>query len=552
MTRIVLVATAVVWKVLFFCMLAAAGVAADAVPSTQPQASIDLTTAAGTAAVGGTWRYADVHIVDTAFRKAGAEGQPSGSATQTYEIEPHAGGVDFDDSQWEAVAAEDLDARRGNGRLSFGWYRVHIKVPEKVGSLDTAGTTIVFETSVDDYAEVWVDGELPRLLGQSGGSVVAGWNAPNRLVIARNAKPGQPIQLAVFGMNGPISNPVTNYVWMRSARLDFYREGSAPHAIAPREVNVRVLRLDPALDAIVPANPKIYKLAEGFEFTEGPVWSPDGYLLFSDPNANHIYKYTPDTKVEVWKEKSGYAGKDVAAYHQPGSNGLALDSTGRITINEHARRRVVRIERNGTTTVVAGAYDGRRLNSPNDLIYHADGSLFFTDPPFGLPRFHQDPRKELAFCGVYRIRNATSGPPFPLELIDGSLSGPNGIALSPDQRTLYVGNWDEQRKVVMRYPIPPDGAVGKGSVLFDMTKAPGEEAIDGIEVDELGNLYVSGPGGVWILSAEGKHLGNIVAPKLPANLAWGDEDGRTLYLTARSGLYRMRLLVRGARVGSTD
>jgi gluconolactonase len=552
MRRIALVTTAVVWKVLFLVLIARADVAADAVPSTKPDASIDLTTSAGTAAVRGTWRYADVRIVDATFRKAGADGQPSGAATQTYEIEPHAGGLELDDSRWEAVAAEDLDTRRGNGRLSFGWYRIRITVPAKAGTLDTTGTTIVFETSVDDYAEVWVDGELPRLLGQSGGSVTAGWNAPNRLVIARNAKPGQTIQLAVFGMNGPISNPVTNYVWMRSARLDFYREKTAPHAISPREVNVEVIRLDPGIDAIVPANPKIYKLAEGFEFTEGPVWSPDGYLLFSDPNANRIYKYTPDTKVEVWKEKSGYDGKDVAEYRQPGSNGLALDATGRLTINEHGRRRVVRLERDGTTTVVADAYDGKRLNSPNDLIYGADGSLYFTDPPFGLPRFHQDPRKELVFSGVYRVRSAAAGAPLPLELIDDSLSGPNGIALSPDQRTLYVGNWDEQRKVVMRYPIAPDGTVGKGSVFFDMTKAPGEEAIDGVEVDELGNLYVSGPGGVWILSADGKHLGTLVAPKLPANFAWGDEDGRTLYLTARSGLYRMRLSVRGARVGSSS
>lgn len=547
MRHIALVTAAVVWKVLFVVLIAMADVAADPVPSAKPDASIDLATPGGTAAVRGTWRYADVRIVDATFRKAGADGQPSGAATQTYEIDPHAGGIDFDDSHWAAVAAEDLDARRGNGRLSFGWYRIRITVPAKIGTLDTNGATIVFETSVDDYAEVWIDGELPRLVAQNGGSVVAGWNAPNRLVIARNAKPGQTIQLAVFGMNGPISNPVTNYVWMRSARLDFYREKSEPHAIAPREVNVEVIRLDPAIDAIVPANPKIYKLADGFEFTEGPVWSPDGYLLFSDPNANRIYRYTPDTEVAVWKENSGYDGKDVAEYRQPGSNGLALDSTERLTINEHGRRRVVRVERDGTTTVVADAFEGKRLNSPNDLIYGADGSLFFTDPPFGLPRFHQDPRKELAFSGVYRVRNTAAGASFPLELIDDSLSGPNGIALSPDQRTLYVGNWDEQRKVVMRYPIAHDGTVGKGSVLFDMTKAPGEEAIDGVEVDEHGNLYVSGPGGVWILSAEGKHLGTIVAPKLPANFAWGDEDRRSLYLTARSGLYRMRLLVSGTR-----
>jgi len=546
MKRIALVTVAVVWKILFFYMLAGAAAAVDEVPGTTPDASIDLTTPAGTTAVAGTWRYADVRIVNAAFYKAGADGQPSTAVASTYEIEPHAGGADFDDSAWQTVAADDLGARRGNGRLSFGWYRIRITVPDTVGPVDTNGTTIVFETSVDDYAEVWVDGELPRLLAQSGGSVVGGWNASNRLVIARNAKPGQQIQLAVFGMNGPISNPVTNYVWMRSARLDFYREESAPHRIAPREVNVEVIRLDPAMDALVPANPKIYKLAEGFEFTEGPVWSRDGYLLFSDPNANRIYKYTPDHDLEVWKENSGYDETDITEYRQPGSNGLAIDAKGRLTVNEHGRRRVVRVDRDGKTTVVADAYEGKRLNSPNDLVYATDGTLFFTDPPFGLPRFHADPRKELPFSGVYRVSRATAGPPFQLQLIDDSLTGPNGIALSPDQRTLYVGNWDEQRKVVMRYPIATDGSVGKGSVLFDMTGAPGEEAIDGIEIDELGNLYVSGPGGVWVLSPGGKHLGTIVAPKLPANFAWGDTDGRTLYLTARTGLYRMKMMVRGA------
>src|SRR5947208_2670469 len=160
--------------------------------------------------------------------------------------------------------------------------------------IDLAGASAVFETSLDDYGEIWVDGEMSRALGQSGGSVVRGWNAPNRLIINRSVQPGQKIQLAIFGINGPLSNPPTNYIYMREAKLEFYKDDVVPVAITPSEVNVEVIRKDPALDAIVPPNPKIFKLAEGFKFTEGPVWDrKGGYLLFSDPNNNTIYKYSP-------------------------------------------------------------------------------------------------------------------------------------------------------------------------------------------------------------------------------------------------------------------
>src|SRR6185437_11284685 len=160
--------------------------------------------------------------------------------------------------------------------------------------------------------------------GQSGGSVVSGWNAGNRLVVGRNVKPGQKIQLAVFGINGPISNPPTNYIWVREAKLDFYKGETGPLAIAPSEVNVEVERDDPAMDKIVGPNPKIFKLAEGFKFTEGPIWVGDG-LLFSDPNANAIYKYSKDGQLSVFKTPSGYSGADIAEYRQPGSNGITLD-----------------------------------------------------------------------------------------------------------------------------------------------------------------------------------------------------------------------------------
>ncbi|MGH7792024.1 MAG: SMP-30/gluconolactonase/LRE family protein, partial [Thermodesulfobacteriota bacterium] len=292
----------------------------------QPDAVIDLATTEGVKMVKGEWRYSDTKIIEVDFKAPGPDNQPTGKAIKTYDYSPHAGASDFDDSKWEVLDPTTLNKRRSTGRICFNWYRIKLTVPEKVGDVDPSGSTLVFETSLDDYAEIWVDGELPRALGQSGGSVVAGWNAPNRLVIGRDVKPGQTVQLAVFGVNGPISNPPTNFIWMRYAKLEVYKESKVPIAITPSEVNVEVVRLDPAMDVIVGPNPKIFKLAEGFKFTEGPVWVRDeGYLLFSDPNSNIIYKYKPDGELSVFMEKSGYDGADIGEYGQPGSNGLTLD-----------------------------------------------------------------------------------------------------------------------------------------------------------------------------------------------------------------------------------
>jgi gluconolactonase len=507
----------------------------------KPEAAIDLATREGAALVKGEWRYSDTQIVEVDFTAAGADGQPSTTPNKTYDFTPHAGAADFDDSKWEVIDPTTLDKRRSGGRLAFNWYRIKLTVPERIGSLDTAGATLVFSTSVDDYAEIWVDGELPRAAGQSGGSVIKGWNAENRLIVGRGVKPGQTIQLAVFGINGPLSNPPPNYIYLRHARLEFYKVADGPVAVAPQEVNVEVVRLDPAIDAIVPRNPKIFKLAEGFQFTEGPIWTQAGELLFSDPNANTIYKYAADGTLSVFKNNSGYAGNDVAEYFQPGSNGLTLDPQGRLTINEHGNRRVTRLEKDGTLTVLAERFDGKRLNSPNDLVYRSEGTLFFTDPPFGLPKFYDDPRRELPYSGVFALYKGA------LKLVGSDLKGPNGIAFSPDEKYLYVGNWDPEKKIVMRYEVAPDASLSNGKIFFDMTSAPGDDAIDGIKVDRQGNLYVSGPGGLWIISPAGKHLGTIKAPKHPHNLAWGGADGKTLYLTAQSALYRMPLNVPGIR-----
>ena len=269
----------------------------------------------------------------------------------------------------------------------------------------------------------------------------------------------------------------------------------------------------------------------------------NGDLFFSDPNANKIYKYAANGTLSVFKNQSGYSGRDISEYRQPGSNGLTLDREGRLTINQHGHRRIVRLENNGQLTVLADRHQGKRLNSPNDLVYRSDGTLFFTDPPFGLPKFYDDPRKELPYSGVFAVYKGH------LNLISTDLKGPNGLAFSPDEKYLYVGNWAPEKKIVMRYEVNSNATLSNGEVFYDMTSAPGEDAIDGIKVDHKGNLYVCGPGGIWVISSEGKHLGTIKAPKNPHNLAWGGADGKSLYITAQGTLYRMPLNVAGIRPG---
>jgi len=506
-----------------------------------PDAVVDLQTAEGVALVAGEWRYRDAEVQETDFFELGSEADPLGPGdvpNRTNDVFPHAQGTDFDDSNWRVLAPEDTMLRLGNGRVSFNWYRINVTVPERVGDFDPTGSTVVFEVVVDDAAEVWVDGELPLALGQTDGRVAGGFNAPNRVIISDDARPGQRFQIAVFGINGPISASPANYIWIRTASLDFYAPGRASAAL---EAPIEVERAGAGVDAIVPADATLEKVAGGFEFTEGPAWTRDGALLFSSPNTNVIYRWDPAGIVTVFRAKSGYSGLDIGRYFQPGSNGLTFDAEGRLTICQHGNRRIIRVEPHGNITVMADSYDGKRLNSPNDLVYRSDGSLYFTDPPFGLPDAFRDLKKELPFSGAFRVKDGV------VSLLDATLEGPNGIAFSPDERFLYVGNWDLERKVVMRYEVGDDGGVSAGEVFFDMTDAPGEDAIDGLKVDEAGNLYVCGPGGIWLLSPEGSHLGTLVLPESPHNLAWGDEDGRTLYVTALTSIYRVRLGIPGIR-----
>jgi gluconolactonase len=507
----------------------------------KPDAVVDLQSVEGLSLLGAEWRYADAHVREIDFVEVGSDADPLGPGerpNRTYDVLPHAEARDFDDSSWRVLAPEETMLRLATGRVCFNWYRIEVTIPDRVGDFDPTGSTAVFEIVLDDYAEVWVDGELPVALGDTGGRVVGGFNAPNRVVLTRDARPGDRFQLAVFGANGPISSSPQNYIWMRTATLDFY---APERAAAAEPADLEIERVAPELDAIVPSDARLERVAAGFEFTEGPVWTRDGALLFSSPNTNVIYRWTPAGALSVFRPKSGYTGFDIGRYHQPGSNGLTFDPDGLLTICQHGNRRVIRVNPHGDVTVLADRYDGKRLNSPNDLVYRSDGTLFFTDPPFGLPDVFDDAAKELSFSGVFRARDGE------VALVSDDLEGPNGLAFSPDERYLYVGNWDPERKVVMRYELDSAGDVVSSTAFFELTEAPGEDAIDGIKVDEEGNLYVCGPGGIWVLSAQGHHLGTLRLPEAPHNLAWGDADARTLYVTAETSIYRLRLAIPGLR-----
>jgi gluconolactonase len=516
-----------------------------------PDAVVDLQTAEGVALVGGQWRWTDTTIDTVDFTGPGADLGPGGEPVRTHEIRPAGGALDVDTSGWRTLAPEETGLRLSSGRVCFAWYRIELTVPDRIGALDPTGCTLAFEIVVDDAAEVWVNGALPLWLGRGGGQVSAGFNAPNRFVLTRDARPGQRFTIAVFGINGPISAAPANYIWIRSATLDVY---TAEHAAVGEPVDARIRRLDPRLDEIIDLAPDptsdstsdsradwstdgtvaAQRVAAGFEFTEGPVWTPDGALLFSAPNTNTVYRWHPDGVVDVFRAKSGYAGTDIGRYHQPGSNGLAFDPQGRLTLCQHGNRRVLRVEPRGNTTVLADSFGGRRLNSPNDLVYRSDGVLLFTDPPFGLPGGAEDPKRELPFSGVFAVVDGA------VRLVTDELRGPNGIALSPDEQWLYVGDWDPDHKAVVRYPLRTDASVGPGELLRDLTAEPGEDAIDGLAVDALGNVLVCGPGGIWVLAPDGGRLGLVELPEPAHNLTWGDDDRRTLYVTALDGVYRLR------------
>jgi sugar lactone lactonase YvrE len=283
-----------------------------------------------------------------------------------------------------------------------------------------------------------------------------------------------------------------------------------------------------AFRAIVGPDARVEQVAAGFKFTEGPVWV-DGALLFSDIPADTIYRWSAgDAGVELYRTPSGH------------SNGLTLDREGRLLACEHDRR-VSRTEPDGSVVTVVDRHQGRRLNSPNDIIVRSDGSIYFTDPPYGLP--NQREGKELDYNGVYCI-----APDGALVLLDDTFVRPNGLAFSPDEGTLYVD--DTQRMHIRAFDVLPDGRLANGRVFAELRDPEATGAPDGMKVDLQGNVFCTGPGGVWVFDPSGALLGKIVPPQVPANLAWGDDDLKTLYLTARTGLFRIRTRTGGKAAGS--
>jgi gluconolactonase len=286
-------------------------------------------------------------------------------------------------------------------------------------------------------------------------------------------------------------------------------------------------RLDPALDAMLDSQAPIEMLAEGFQWTEGPVWNATaGELLFSDIPNNVIHAWKAGTGLRVFMKPSGYTG--VAGYgSEPGSNGLAFDADGRLLLCEHGDRRVSVLTKGGGKMTLADRFQGKRLNSPNDLVVHSDGSIYFTDPIYGLPNREKDPLRELDFCGVFRIaRDGT------VTLLTRDIERPNGIALSPDEKTLYVANSHGPRPHIFAMNLNADGAASAPKTFFDTKGLSGPGGADGMKVDAAGNLWATGPGGLMIISPQGKLLGRVLTHRATANIAFGGEDGKSVFLTA--------------------
>ena len=326
-------------------------------------------------------------------------------------------------------------------------------------------------------------------------------------------------------------------------------------AIAQPTSDQTVLRLDPALDALVSPGAKVELVKGGFGFTEGPVWvqkGKNGYLLFTDIPGNVIYKLTPqDGQASVFLYNAGYNGPDVwrwggiqnngrdrsdprfEEFPMIGADGLTLDRQGRVIICTFAGRSLVRLENNGKRTVLADSYEGKRFNGPNDVVVKRDGAIYFTDTYGGLRLRDKDPRKGLDFNAVFLWKDGK------LTLLIKDMPATNGLAFSPDEKFLYVNG--SRDNYVRRYEVLPDGTLANGKMFIDMSKETERGITDGLRVDTKGNLYETGPGGVWVISPDGKHLGTIRAPEQSTNVGFGDADRKTLYIAARTSIYKIRV-----------
>jgi gluconolactonase len=303
-------------------------------------------------------------------------------------------------------------------------------------------------------------------------------------------------------------------------------------------------RFDKQLDSLLAPDAKLQILADGFTWTEGPVWMGDasnGHLLFSDIPRNSIFKWTAKDGIQLFMNPSGYTG--VTYYGlEPGSNGLLKDLDGNLVLCEHGDRRVSVLTRGGGKRTLADNYQGKRLNSPNDAALKSNGDLYFTDPPYGLPMRENDPRRELDHFGVYRIAKKDGS----ISLLTTELQRPNGIGFSPDEKTLYVAQSDPKKAIWMSFSVQADGTLSKGTLFYDATSEVGKKPglPDGLSVDLQGNVWASGPGGIWIFSKEGKLLGLINTGERTSNCAFG-EDGSTLFVTADSYICRIETKTKG-------
>jgi gluconolactonase len=336
--------------------------------------------------------------------------------------------------------------------------------------------------------------------------------------------------------------------------LGWMLAGQAATAQDATATPLKLDRKDAELDKIVPAGAQLEEMAGGYTWLEGPVWD-EGSLFFSDVPANTIVRWTPGRGTASFMESSGYRGKEPYSGPEPGSNGMTLDPHGRLTVAGHASRTVFRFEPldpTGIITTLADSYQGKKLNSPCDVVYRSDGSAYFTDPPYGLrTQSDEDPEKELKVNGIYRIPHALMQKPGTppasgeLQLLMSDLPRPNGIAFSPDEKYLYVSN-SEPKKFWMRYTVNKDGTLSEPKLLYDDTDDPRTGNPGGMKVDVAGNIYSAAPGGVLIMTPEGKVLGTMLIPEKVSNVAWAGSESKTLYITASGRLYRVRLNITGA------
>lgn len=315
---------------------------------------------------------------------------------------------------------------------------------------------------------------------------------------------------------------------------------AAPEPLPPFQMTVE--RLDPALDALIPKDATVEKCAEGFNWSEGPTWFK-GTVVFSDVPDNVIFQWKPGATTATSFMKPSGMLTPRPGFREQGSNGLAVDAEGRLLICQHGERRIARVNADGSQTALADRFEGKRFNSPNDLAQRKNGEIYFTDPPYGLDKGNASPLKELQWNGVYRVT-----PDGNVTLLVKNLTFPNGIAFSPDEKTLYVAVSDPKQTEIMAYDVAADGSVSNGRVFFNaepLRQQGRKGACDGMKVDAKGNVWATGPGGVLIISPAGKHLGTVLTDNNTGNCAWGD-DGSTLYITADMYLARVKTSVKGA------